>query len=265
MQFAKQAISLYINGFLGLVWMAMLFHPLVYHVKIATWVNKDTITPLCLFVGLPMAYALGVAMNSLFGRLFSSMDDSIRVDVLKEDAEDMNIKIASEKYHRYRYKLFEKSERFYEYVDFHREGIRILRAMCVHALLVVPSFMTVWDDMTVKVAGYILLVLGPACVWFLEVAGRRASTCDSEGKKKGFHVLEWAFVDHALFFWVFWGLAFVTMAFSFRNKPYDGALVMVFPLALFVSCISFRAWRKKQKSYYKTIVNAKNAVLGKDA
>ena len=90
MQFANQAISLFISGIFCLVWMGILAWPLDNYLAYGFLkeINIKDFGPIALiaftFIVFPLAYAVGNAVNAIVNRLFGKMDKEIRCNMFKE-------------------------------------------------------------------------------------------------------------------------------------------------------------------------------------
>jgi hypothetical protein len=287
MQFANQAISLFISGIFCLVWLSIMAWSFIDQSSInflkAYFFNKEmepiTTIGFTFFV-FPLAYAIGSAVNTIANRLFDKMDDKIRFVIFKsfldyEEIEskinELNIKSSISKdtykqieydlnnesstdlskvlqliYHHYRLKIYNEGEELYNYLFFHREIIRILRATCFNFFFIFLSLITFTGCWFYKGVGYLFILLILFNVLLVK---------ESFWGNIFRHLFK---KNHQIWFLIFSILVnyFLCIFYPIRNNLF----LFAFPFTLFISFICFVAWEKKQEDYYKTIINVKQTM-----
>lgn len=289
MQFANQAISLFISGIFCLVWIGFLAWPLDDFIIRKTLknvvFNKEIISVGLIgltFLLFPLAYAIGSAVNALVNRLFRGIDNKIRCSVITAQlgwrklsqtidglgmelslTEDEFKKIDCKKngksheeifdtlYHHYRFKIYHAGTQLYEYLLFHREIIRILRATCFNFFMIYFALLTISQSRELKIIGYSFIVL--VLVYILFDLGK-LSQKDS---------LRWLYSDVVRIF-ILISLILIPMLLELLTHS-NYLITFSFLFSIFISLICFIAWKKKQQSFYKTIIRAERVMSDKNA
>ena len=263
MQFANQAISYFVSGFLCIIWI---FLPML-GIADATELLKNILKQInangsgmigLLFV-FPFAYALGNAVNALANWCFSLKDQRIRTHVLnlikkiskqpviEKDIEKIKDYIALENdneiFNFYRFKCYLSGTELYDFFGLHREIIRILRATSFNAFMVFLALFTISDCLYIK------------CLGYLAMATFLITIVISKGKLS-INPLHWLSHDYGfliitlgLFFTVPVGLI-VPASTTHLNYLYLGNLF------LFISSLSSKAWEKQQEDFYLSMIRA---------
>lgn len=197
MQFANQAISIFICGIFCVVWMGLFALPfddyiLVEMIKKVISNNATGIlNPIGIFIVFPLSYTLGNVINLFASRLLDSTDNKIRHKVLtaalplskveklgdslnfdttdiegayenkiREKRDSMNYgKILKLIYHHCRYTIYISNSELYEYLSFHREIVRILRASFVNFALIFLSLIYISAKSSNSCSGSSALIL----------------------------------------------------------------------------------------------------------
>ena len=281
MQFANQAISFFVSGLLCMLWM---FLPVFgmnesLHKTIQDHINSNGFAALGLFFIFPFSYALGNAINSLANLAFSKRDQDIRNDVLD------NIKIISknkiieedikkikkfiqikdnEIFNFYRFQSYASETKLYDFLTFHREIIRILRATSLNSFMIFLAFFTIVDCFFIKCLGLILMAI------FIIILILPHLGTDEQNKSKYFPNLykkiikknPLAFISNKLvalnitiFLFIIMPIIIMPIAtkiFSLNHPE----LYYISVLFLFISSLSSIAWEKQQEDFYLTMVRA---------
>lgn len=291
MQFANQAVSLFISGLFCLVWLGLLAGPLLdpsMLVEALKWiVEKKASGALGAFSALgfsflvaPLAYALGNAVNALANKQFGRMDKRIRCRVIRDettweeikthlqkaDADSsfspenyQNIKcvekeneyglfskIAQAHYHHIRFRIYASNAELFTYLQFHREIIRILRAVCFNFFMIFAALFTVTGNAPLMVFGYAMAAGILANILFV----KKPPWIDI------FSYLfeKWRRCGIILFSITVCGLLFQTSLVK------SALLLYAFPFTLFIAFICLVAWEKQQEDFYRTLIAAERAL-----
>jgi hypothetical protein len=252
MQFvANQIISFCISGAFGLVWIAFLIFPslngLLERVKS---ICDDYDKFLILFCTFILAYPLGIALNSLANTFFKDEDKEIRKKLFDKYGFKEGIDEISELYHIFRYRLYLKSPSAYEYLSFHRESIRILRATALNMLLISLSLLTMTSYKPIilylMIALIFLFILFQQFINNTEDSSHDKQQQDKTNKDKE---KEASLMKRLL--------ATASVLIIFYNILENSGLSLVCILsliALFFSLLAYLGWKKQQKNFYKTII-----------
>jgi len=168
MQFANQAISLFISGVFCLVWVGILgfffgeSYVLEFVASVKNATNANVYMIFFTFFVFPLAYAIGSGVNAAANKIFALKDEKIRRkaftvslnpekrDTVYEEIcgyfNDISIDNLSKirrLYHHFRYILYHSGSDIYNYLIFHREIIRILRATCFNFALIFLSLIAI--------------------------------------------------------------------------------------------------------------------------
>jgi len=267
MQFANQAISLFISGVFCLVWvgiLALLFcesYVLEFMASVRNATNTNMYVVFFTFFIFPLAYAIGNGVNAVANKMFGGKDKKIRRDAFKthlkpkkgdeiykeicdyfdNSSSENSSKDASPKklskikklyyyfrydlfchsrpdhygylklkndsaktgrlYHHFRYVLYHSGSDIYNYLIFHREIIRILRATRFNFALICFSFSLILIKLVIKHAIYYSSFIHHPLIYFSIVFSyfiSRLCFCAWEKQQKDFYVtiiLAWVALD----------------------------------------------------------------------
>jgi len=281
MQFANQAISFFVSGLLCMLWM---FLPVFgmnesLHKTIQDHINSNGFAALGLFFIFPFSYALGNAINSLANLAFSKRDQKIRNDVLdnikkisenqiiEKDIKKINkfIQIKNnEIFNFYRFQSYTSETKLYDFLTFHREIIRILRALSLNSFMIFLAFFTIVDCFLIKCLGLILMAA------YIIILVLPHISIDEKDKTKflpglykkminknplNFISIKIVALNITIFLFIIMPLIIMpisTKIFSLNHPE----LYYIGVLFLFISSLSSIAWEKQQEDFYLTMIRA---------
>ncbi|KPA17005.1 membrane protein [Candidatus Magnetomorum sp. HK-1] len=261
MQFANQAISYFVSGFLCFFWM---FLPVfgIEHVReliqnLPKPIDSNLVGVVGLFFIFPFSYALGNAINAVANWGFSRKDQQIRDDVLslikkiskksviQDDIDKIKTFVTLEKdneiFNFYRFKFYKSGAELYDFFGFHREIIRILRATSLNAFMVFLALFTIWDCLYLRLFGYCAMAAFLAII----IVSKGKAKIDPLGwisNKYGFLI-----ITFGLFL-----IIPISIIFSITHPE----LYYIGGLFLFISSLSCIAWEKQQEDFYLSMIRA---------
>lgn len=149
-------------------------------------------------------------------------------------------------YHHLRYDIYSSKRELYDYLGFHRETIRILRASCFNIFLIFLSIFAICSYKPLAITSYAIVAL------FLAngILPNNPPLFDVfhsmfDGENRIRTILVFAF-GYVLFLWEFPG----------ENR----FLFFAIPLCLGISMVCFLSWHKQQQDFYKTIINVQRTL-----
>jgi len=268
MNFANQAVSLFISGIFCLVWIGLItlayvnadYQSLKFHVHqmIAGNAGAKMLLTGCTLFLFPLAYAIGNAVNATVNTLFGEMDKAIREDAFKDESQKTGRTDITALYHEYRYKLYLSGSEMFNFLVFHREIIRILRATCFNFLMICLAMLAFIPY--VKFFAFVFIL-------YLVLSPLRSKIFSGPDIFKAVFEARWPFI--LIFMLLFIFLFFIDAGQNYlpvlmRSVHFKAALFL-FLLSLLFSFICFTAWEKQQDDFYKTIIDAHKAWCKKNA
>jgi len=244
MQFTHQVISLFISGFIALIWMLLpVYKQLIETETVETMIYMFISNPFGILLIIPWAYSIGSAINSIANELFGNIDKEIRKKIFINlpDFSGNDSEIA-DTYHNYRYHAYQDFNNAYDFLSFHREIIRILRASSMNFFLIAISMVTLTSCLLCKFFAFILLVIFIINLIFFH-------------KKPKIDFFKFLFYDicyikFLIFFYYYFSITKILAILSY----YPYYLFYLGNLSLLLSCICYSAWEKQQKDFYNSII-----------
>ena len=238
MQFANQALSLFISGIFCLVWLLILSLPFlksfiqglqgksidpVLEKIMTSGFSSAFLSILFAFVIFPLAYTLGTIINTASNKLFKKLKASFQ-------EKDTN-------YDLMRYQIYLESSDLYSYINFHYEIIRILRANSFNFLMIYISLALASLYQNHDVLFFLGYIIAGLILLLLILTETDVSV--------------FIFSPPAILILfglpVFSGVCLKLYPFGFPFFSY------LLPSIILVSYGSFLVWKSKLKSFYKMV------------